>query len=152
MNVMRITTLLALALLLGAGCASSRSGKVYSRSEAQRVQDVQMGRVVAVQEITIEGTKTNIGTVVGTVAGGISARGGGSSTGDRVAGVIGAAVGGLVGAASEEAITRRAGLELTVALDNGKTISVVQEADQAFAVDDRVRILKQPDGTTRVAR
>ena len=42
--------------------------------------------------------------------------------------------------------------EAALALDNGDTISVVQEADQVFVVDDRVRLLKQKDGTTRVAR
>ncbi len=151
MNTMRVLVTLALAAVLAMGCATSRSGKVYSRDEARRVQQVEMGTVVAVQEVTIEGTKSKIGAAAGGIAGGISARGGGSGTGDKVAGVLGAIAGGVAGAAAEEALTRRPGLEITVALDGGKTVSIVQEADETFAIDDRVRLLTQPDGTTRVS-
>ncbi len=100
-------------LVLGT-CASSRSGKVHSRDEARRVQDVEFGTVVAVQTVIIEGTKSKIGTGAGAIAGGISARGGGNSTGDRVAGVLGSVDGGL--AAAKEAVTRREGAELTIRL------------------------------------
>ena len=100
MTTFRVVMVIVLGSVLAAGCASSRSGKVYSRDEAQRVQKVQVGTVVAVQNVTIEGTKSKIGAAAGAVAGGISARGGGSGTGDRVAGVVGSVVGGLVGAAT----------------------------------------------------
>ena len=150
MKTTRVFLTCALAVMLAAGCTTSRSGKVYSRDEARRVQQVEMGTVVAVQEVTIEGTKSKVGAVAGGVVGGIST-GGGSGTGGDVVRALGVIAGSAAGAATEEALTRRPGLEITVALDGGKTISVVQEADEPVAVDDRVRLLKQPDGTTRVS-
>lgn len=149
-GLLRKVLLLLLVAMIAVGCASSRSGKAYSRDEARRVQSVQSGTVLAVQKVVIEGTKTPVGAAAGAVIGGVAGRGAGDTTGDRVRGAAGAVVGGVVGAAAEEGLTRRAGLEITVRLDNGETISVVQEADQKFSVNDRVRVLTQPNGTTRI--
>ncbi|MBW2655359.1 MAG: hypothetical protein JRC91_10630, partial [Deltaproteobacteria bacterium] len=60
----------AIAMIM-AGCASSRSGQVYSRDEARQVQTVENGTVESVKEIIIEGTKTPIGTAAGAVTGGV---------------------------------------------------------------------------------
>jgi outer membrane lipoprotein SlyB len=50
-------------------------------------------------------------------------------------------LGWLVGSAVEEGITRKNALEITVKLDSGRVVSVVQEADVPFQVGDRVRLL-----------
>jgi outer membrane lipoprotein SlyB len=63
--------------------------------------------------------------------------------------VVGAVVGGLAGAAAEEGLTRKDGLEITVKLDNGSMIAVVQEADEQFHPGERVRLVES-GGTTRV--
>ncbi len=138
--------------IMATACASSKSGKVYSRGETQHIQTVKVGTVIAVDDVLIEGTKTPIGAAAGTIAGGVIGAGSGDSSGDRVRGVIGAVVGGVVGAAAEEGFTRRKGQEITIELDGGDVISIVQEADQRIAVNDTVRILTQPDGTKRVTR
>jgi outer membrane lipoprotein SlyB len=130
-----------------AGCAPSKSGRVYSRDQARVQHSVYYGTVLEVDEVLIEGTKTPIGTIAGGAALG-STIGGGS--GRTVATVLGGIVGGIAGSAAEEGVTRRDGLELTVELDNGQIISVVQEADDQFLVGDRVRIVKGPGGSTRV--
>ena len=59
-------------------------------------------------------------------------------------------VGGGAGAAVEEAATRQKGLEITVKLDNGEVVSVVQAADREYLVGDDVKVLRNPDGTARV--
>ena len=64
--------------------------------------------------------------------------------------VAGAIAGAAVGSAAEEGLTRKEGLEITVRLENGTVLAVVQEADEAFEVGDSVRVLKSADGTTRV--
>lgn len=151
MKPTQIILISALTLLLGA-CASSNSGTVYKRGQVQSAQEVQLGTVVMLHEVLIEGTKTNIGTAAGAAVGTIAARNRRNSIGGQIAGVIGAVIGGMAGAAAEEAITRKKGLELTVELDNGRTISVVQEADQDIAVNDRVRVLTNDDGSVRVIR
>jgi outer membrane lipoprotein SlyB len=67
-----------------------------------------------------------------------------------VAGAIGGAIlGGIIGQSVERSANERPGVELTVLLDSGKYIAVVQEADEDFRSGDRVRILSGR-GTTRV--
>ncbi|MCC6608481.1 MAG: glycine zipper 2TM domain-containing protein [Burkholderiales bacterium] len=140
---------LALAAALLAGCQSSRSGSVYSRDEARREQTVRMGVVESVRSVTIEGTKTPVGTVAGGAVGGIAGSSIGHGRGSAVGAVLGAVAGGVAGAAAEEAITRREGIEITVRLDNGELLAIVQEADEVFKPGERVRLVSQ-NGTTRV--
>ena len=59
-------------------------------------------------------------------------------------------MGAIAGGAIEEGVTGKEALEITVELDNGQIIAVVQEADDQYRVGDRIRILKSSDGTTRV--
>ena len=66
--------------------------------------------------------------------------------------MVGAFAGGLVGAGIENAATTQLGLEITVRLDSGETIAVVQGADTVFQPGDRVELLKSFDGTVRVRR
>lgn len=137
-------------VVLGTGCVSSRSGKVYSRDQARTTHTVETGTVEGVSEVTIEGTKSGMGTVVGGVAGGVLGSTVGQGRGATIGTAIGALAGAAAGAFSEEKVTRKAAFELTVKLDGGRTIVVVQEADVAFAVGDRVRAVTGPDGTIRI--
>ena len=69
-----------------------------------------------------------------------------------VATVIGAVAGGLAGSAVEERATRTPGVEVTVRLDNGQFLAVVQaDEGEGFRPGERVRILRD-GGTTRVTR
>lgn len=141
--------LAAVATLVG--CASSLSGASYSRDQARVAQEVEYGRVEAVRVVAIEGTKSNIGTGAGAIAGGVAGAGIGSGSTTRTVGALaGAILGGMAGAAAEEGLTRQDGLEITVRLDSGRTIAVVQAADVQFRPGDRVRVLYGRDGTTRV--
>ncbi|WP_299983591.1 glycine zipper 2TM domain-containing protein [Desulfobacula sp.] len=147
-----VILLMAAIAVVVAGCASSRSGQVYSRDEARQVQTVENGTVESVKEVVIEGTKTPIGTAAGAVAGGVLGSTIGGGSGKSVAVVIGALAGAAAGTMAEEEITRKPGLEIIVKKDNGQTIVVVQEADVLIADGDRVRIITAADGTTRVSK
>lgn len=136
-----------IAALGVSGCASGLGSADYSRAEARRVQEVQMGVVEHVREVRVEGTKTGIGAAAGTVAGGIAGGGVGHGRGSDVAAVAGAVIGGIAGAAAEEGFTRQKGIEITVTLDQGRTIVVVQAAEEQFKVGDRVRVLTGSGGT-----
>jgi outer membrane lipoprotein SlyB len=151
MKIFHFITILLLAALLS-GCASSRSGEVYSRDQARQVQTLQLGTVEFVKSVQIEGTKSGIGTAAGGVAGGVAGSTIGHGAGSTLAAVGGAIVGAVAGTAGEEAVTRRDGLEITVRLDGGGVVAVVQEADVSFVAGDRVRILTGSDGTTRVEK
>jgi outer membrane lipoprotein SlyB len=83
--------------------------------------------------------------------GGIAGSGIGGGRGSGIASVLGAVAGGLVGAVAEEGVTRNDGIEITVQLDDGSLVAVVQEAEEAFAPGEKVRVLRT-SGTSRVAK
>ncbi len=149
-----ISVILPAILALGgglSGCASSNAGNVYSRSEARQAQVVKYATVEAVQSVRIEGTRSYIGTATGAVLGGLAGSTVGGGTGQKAAAVAGAVAGGLAGTAAEQALTKADGLELTVRLENGTIMSIVQEtSEQQFQVGQRVRVL-QHNGTYRVS-
>jgi len=148
--VVSLIALLATAVLL-AGCfPESRSGNVYTRDQARTSQSVNYGTILRVDPVTIEGTQTGMGTVAGGAMGGAlgSAVGGGS--GRTIATVGGAIVGGIAGSAIEKGATTVQGVELEVQLDNGELLVVVQENDAVYKVGDRIRVIRDSQGTTRV--
>jgi outer membrane lipoprotein SlyB len=149
MRITRLITILALSALLGA-CASSNSGSVYSRDEARKVQTVKTGVVESVRQVKLEGTKSPVGTVAGGVVGGVAGSTVGGGKGQAIATVLGAVVGGLAGSAAEEGLTRKDGIEITVKLDSGSMIAIVQEADERFNPGEKVRVLEH-GGVTRVS-
>lgn len=149
---MKTLALLLISVALLAGCASSKSGDVYSRDQARREQTVRMGVVESVRPVQMEGTKSPVGSVAGAAVGGIAGSTLGSGKGSAVAAVLGAVAGGLAGSAVEEGVTRRQAMEITVQLEGGRLIAIVQEGDpQEFRPGDRVRIVST-GGESRVTR
>ena len=148
---MKVSKLILLAFIsvFLAACASSNSGSVYKRDDARKLQSVKTGVVESVRTVKLEGTKSPIGTVAGGAIGGIAGSSIGGGRGSAIAAVLGAVVGGLAGSAAEEGITRKDGLEITVKLDGGGMIAIVQEADESFKPGDKVRIVENSD-TSRV--
>jgi outer membrane lipoprotein SlyB len=49
----------------------------------------------------------------------------------------------------EETATKQPGVEVTVRMDAGNTIALVQGVDPPVRAGDRVRILHNPDGSAR---
>ena len=145
----RTALIVLIAGLLNA-CASSNSGDVYSRDDFFFLQTIRKGVVESVRTVKLEGTKTPVGTVAGAAVGGIAGSTVGEGKGSAIAAVIGAVAGGLAGSALEEAVTRKDGLEITVKLDNGSLVAVVQEATESFAPGDNVRLIES-GGVTRVS-
>lgn len=148
MKWMRFTAIMLLVVV--AGCASRTSSQVYSREQAQRQMSVYYGTVLAVSPVVIEGTRSGLGTVAGGVIGGIAGNTVGGGHGRALATAAGAIGGALLGTVVEEDATRTQGLELTVEMDNGEIIAVVQAADTQFYVGDRVRIVRGTGGMIRV--
>jgi len=149
MRSTQLILVLSLAALLNA-CASSNAGDVYSRDEARKVQTVKMGVVESVRAVKLEGTKTPIGAGAGAVVGGVAGSTVGHGAGSTIAAIVGAVAGGLAGSAAEEGITRKNGVEITVKLDSGPIVAVVQEATEVFQPGEKVRLLES-GGTTRVS-
>jgi outer membrane lipoprotein SlyB len=142
---MKVWILLVPALLptVLSGCASGLGSGDYERKEAHRVYEVKMGVVESVRSVKLEGTASGVGATAGGVVGGVAGSEVGGGKGKAVGAVLGAVVGGVAGAAAEEAATRKPGIEITVRLDSGRTIAVVQEdTGEKFAPGERVRMLE----------
>ncbi len=135
-----------------AGCASSLSGNVYTRGQARTSHTISYGRVIGVKHVLIEGTKGTLGGFMGGAAGAAIGNTIGSGTGRTLASVAGGILGALAGNAIEKEVTKKDGLEITVKLDNGQMVAIVQEADIPFSPGDRVRVLYGYDGSARVSR
>ncbi|TCS73296.1 outer membrane lipoprotein SlyB [Sulfuritortus calidifontis] len=142
-----ILPLFALALT---GCVGGLGGGDYERSETRRAYEVKMGVVESVRSVNLEGTQSGVGMATGAVVGGVVGSEVGEGKGKTLATVIGAVAGGIAGAAAEKGVTKKPGLEITVRLDSGRTLAVVQEdTGERFNVGDRVRVLES-GGQTRV--
>ena len=136
--------------VLLAGCASGLGSADYQRGEVRQVQEVRMGVVDNVRRVTIEGTRSGVGSTAGGVIGGVAGSEIGGGKGSIVGAVVGVVAGGIAGQAIEEGATRKTGLEITVRMDSGRTIAIVQEdKDDDFVPGDRVRVL-QSGGQARV--
>jgi len=141
-----------LAAFMVAGCASSASSKVYPRHQAQQAWTVEYGKVAGVDAVTIEGERTYLGRVGGGYIGYEVGRAAVDGSGRGVAGAVGAVAGAVAGDAIEERVTRQDGLQITIDLDKGSTIAVVQADDQQFQVGERVKVLRGHRGAARVAK
>lgn len=149
---MKIALILVSTVALLTGCASSKSGDVYTRDQARYEHTVRVGVVNSVREVQLEGTKSPVGGLAGAAVGGIAGSTVGGGKGAAIAAVVGAVAGGLLGGNIEESATRKPALEITVKLDNGQLVSIVQEGHAAeFRPGDRVRVLSGR-GESRVSR
>ena len=144
-KVILLTTVLTASLVTG--CAQQGLyGTSYSRDQVRQAQTVQYGTIESVTPVVIEGRDDGIvGSGTGAIVGGIAGNQIGGGSGRTLATVVGAVAGGLVGQRIEKSATTRQGQELTIRLDSGRVVSVVQEVDngQFFRPGDRIRVLGQ---------
>jgi outer membrane lipoprotein SlyB len=145
---MGIAGALAVSAFIG-GCASTSSGSVYSSGQARQEQTVRMGVVESVRQVSIEGSRSQVGAVAGGMVGAVAGSNVGSGKGSTIGSILGAVAGGVAGNAIEQGVTKKQGLEITVKLDNGQLRAITQEADEDFRPGDRVRLLSG-GGVTRV--
>ncbi|ALM51874.1 glycine zipper 2TM domain-containing protein [Halomonas huangheensis] len=140
----RILPVLALSVLTLAGCAntSQYSGNVYSGQGAQTAQSVELGTISALRQVQIQGESSGIlGSGGGAVLGGLLGHQVGGGSGKDIATAVGAIGGAVAGSKAEQAANRTAAWEMEIRKDSGQTVVVVQKADQAFQVGQRVRLI-----------
>lgn len=141
---------LIVVALMTAGCATGLGSGDYERAEARRAYEVKMATVVGIRNVKLEGSQSGVGTAAGAVVGGVAGSTIGEGKGSVIGAVLGAVAGGVAGSAIEQGTTKKPGLELTVRLDSGRTIAVVQEdTGESFRIGDRVRVLES-GGETRI--
>ncbi len=129
------------ALALSACTIPGPTPDAYGRSQSARAYGVKYGEVAMVRSVPLPGRSTAVGRTGGTIVGAVV----GSTVGDGVGQIIASSAGAVVGAVAgehvEEAVTRKDGLEITVRMDDGAVVTVVQEATVEFVAGERVRIL-----------
>ncbi len=143
--------MIVLALGAASGCATHKTPSTFNRSEVGAARTVEWGTIRGLRDVTIQNDSRGIATATGAVLGGIAGSTiGGSSRANAAGAVAGAAAGGATGNAMARGT--RAGVEITVELESGRTIAVTQDgSSRDYRVGDRVQVAS--DGTTtRVTR
>jgi len=138
--------------LAAGGCATPSSPNVYSRSDAMKSWDVSTGEVVDIKSVVIDGTQSPLGTAGGGYIGYELGRTVGHGSGNDIAAAVGTVAGAAAGRAVERTATPQDGLQITVRLDNGDTIAIVQSADVGFSDGERVKVLRRGNGEARVTK
>jgi outer membrane lipoprotein SlyB len=151
---MKIQATLAALLIISmatTGCQSTSQGsKTYTRGQAQKGMTVEYGIVETVEDVTIATEESGFGAIAGAVVGGIVGSTIGGGDGAKLATAAGAVGGAAAGSAVEKSRGKKTGVEVQVKLDSGKTVVIVQEKDDEYAVGARVRVITSGDGTLRV--
>ena len=137
----------ALAGALISGCAYNRGSGDYRSYEVMGEQSVRFGVVETVRDVRIQPRDTGVGSTAGAFLGGIAGSHAGRGSGEIVGAIGGAIIGSIVGYNVEKAGNEVPGVELTVLLDSGKYVAIVQQADEAFRAGDRVRVLSGRNST-----
>lgn len=155
MNKRHTALFFAIALVLAAtACAPTVAPPLYSAYDAGRPMTVERGIVESVRLVKMQGQPTGAGAAVGSTVGAIAgaAAGSDSYSGSWWGALAGALIGGLAGNAIEADAAQREGLEVRVQVDDGRTLVVVQGAEERLQPGEAVEVLTAPDGTTRVQR
>lgn len=125
-------------------------GDEYRAQEARSYQRVQIGTVLDIRmvRITRESSSGNyIGAAAGAILGGVIGNQVGKGSGRTIATAIGGTIGGVAGNTAGAYAGRevKQAAEITVSMNNGNAVSIVQELDGATAQlrpGDRVRLIE----------
>lgn len=147
--------LLLVTCCLALGACASQTGGSFTSDQTRSAQTVTMGEIIQLDAAFIDNNATGLGTLGGAVVGGVAGSTIGGGRGRVLSTLGGAVIGGLVGTGIERGISSRDAIDVTVRLDNGQVLSIVQELgpeERSFAIGDRVRVLRGADGSARVRR
>lgn len=148
-HLLSICILSSLAIL--SGCSSSpTSSNVYSTAQAGVMQEVQFATVVGIRNIIIEQNSSDTGQTAGGIIGAVAGSEVGKGKGRIVGGVVGAVAGSAIGSVIDRNVQARPGIELTLKMDSGKTVAIVQLAGEVFRVGEKVKVLTSGNGQVRV--
>ena len=146
-TVRDVERLRAIALLLACALVAGCATKSAADRKAGEELDVRMGVVEEVRRVPLPASGGYIGSVGGAAAGGIAGGTLGSGRGSQAASVFGAVAGSVAGYAIENSMTAREGLEISVRLDSGSLILVLQPDGEAFKPGERVRVMSGVNST-----
>ncbi len=136
-------------LLAGCTHVSTENNQNYSRREVRGEQSVRFATVDSVRNVQITEQDPSTGGLAGGIIGGVAGSNLGQGRGAIVGTVLGAVLGSFAGKRLEQQAGQNVGLEITVRLDDGRFVAIVQGNEEAFRPGERVRLLSH-QGITRV--
>ena len=163
---------LPLALIVTA-CSSTSVPTRYPVAHTSVAHKLEQGTVIRANEVVIDGQATNLGMIVGgglggaagavavpvqttaeivpNSAGGLDVDISSNRHENRAAMAVGAALGTVVGRKVEKKLSEKKAQELTIKLDSGETVVIVQQRrDQPFYDNERVQVYTTRLGNSRV--
>lgn len=130
-----------MALMLTA-CSSSPVDYSYSRNEPQTIR---YGTIQSIEPTTIEGKGGWLGGLAGFGLGSLIGQSVGGGRGSDVAWGIGSVAGAYGGYQAQKKLTEKSAVKLTVLLEGGSPMTVVQPVDTrfSFGVGEKVKVISQ---------
>ena len=117
-------------LLIGTACSmADYKPESISKYQAGEIETVLLGTILQLESVVIEGNR-DLGAAAGAAVGGDL--GSDNDKAPFAAGVIGALIGSAVGAQIGSEVNEKRAIELTIELDNGKIVSIVQEVSDKY--------------------
>lgn len=154
MKIKYITILLlsiSSTFTLSACSNTATSSNVYSAAQSGVMQDVQFAEVIGTRNIIIEQDSSDTGQTAGGLIGALAGSEVGKGKGQVLGGVVGAvAGGGAIGSIVDRNAQAQPGVEITLKLDSGRTVAIVQLAGEVFQPGEKVKVLTSKNGKTRV--
>lgn len=149
-----IVPLLILSLLMAGGCTARQNAASPSSSYSGQSRQLGYGTVENMQVVQLENSGEGglLGAGAGAVLGGLAGSAFGGGSGKTWATVGGALAGAAVGYSAQKQMTHKNGLQLTIRMENGEIMTVIQDGKTLFNPGERVRVEQNSDGTYRVTR
>lgn len=146
---------LASGVLLVLVLAFSACGhKDFEDGDVRAVKGVYTGTVTNVTEIMVlespDNVRAGVGAAIGAGIGGGLGYIVGETSGLVIGGLVGAYGGSEVAGGGKYGSRQYPAMHITMDLDNGRTLVVVQGYDEYFVKGDKVRVLNMGDGRARV--
>lgn len=116
------------------------------KDDAQVVLNTDLGVIIDVVPVKIQGNPSEVGAVIGGIVGGVLAEDIGSGSGKEIAVIAGSTVGGVIGYYSTVKLGEHNGFQYTISIDGEeKPIGVIQGIDEEknynFEIGDRVTVV-----------
>lgn len=146
----------AVSLVFLSSCASpSETAKLPTvpASIAGKSLRPDTGTVVSIREVVIDGEATLLGRSAGAGVGAAVGQTAGSGDGRILASAGGAVAGAIVGGMVEKELSKVRAQEITIHLDDGPSLVVIQKIEEGgFREGDRVIVVQTMGGEARVSR
>ena len=139
------TLMLLIGAFLTAGCADFGKSNYGERaapvSNAGEPASARYGRITALETMQVDKDhQFGVGTVVGAVAGGLLGYQFGGGSGKTALAIAGAAAGAAAGTAAESKLKKQDAQKVTVSMQSGGTIRIVQPVDTRLRNGMNVRV------------